>query len=70
MDLIHNSWGGDFKKENTFINLKRHIMKGYIYTKYTIVILESIVFKDNKILWIVGYAVKYNKKHIVLLPRC
>lgn len=45
-------------------------MKGYIYTKYTIVILESIVFKDNKILWIVGYTVKYNTKDIVLLPRC
>lgn len=45
-------------------------MKGYIYTKYTIVILESIVFKDNKILWIVVYAVKYNTKDIVLLPRC
>lgn len=45
-------------------------MKGYIYTKYTIVILESMVFKDNKILWIVGYAFTYKTIDIVLLPRC
>lgn len=42
----------------------------YIYTKYTIVILESMVFKDNKILWIVGYAFTCNIKDILLLPRC